>query len=418
MTLPSSPPLTLTARWVFPVDQPPLKGGTITICGDRIIAIERQASRAADIDFDNAAILPGFVNAHTHLDLTGLQVRVPPTRDFTVWLRQVTEYRRIVSAAQVCHDIERGIRESLAAGTTTLGDISSQGLSQSILAASPFRSIVFYEILGLSKARASAGWNAACSWLREHPASDTCRPGLSPHAPYSVRHSLFRAAANRSRTGKIPLAIHLAETEEELQLLREHTGPFAEFLRGFGAWDASGFVSSVEDVMQWCRRADCAVIAHGNFLNPTMPRPKNTTVVYCPRTHHAFGHVQYPLHQFINSGVRIALGTDSLASNPDLSILAEMRFVHERYPDLAGDVFLRMATLSGAEALGWSNETGSLRPGKSADLVVLELPNVDVADPYQLLLRSELPVVGTLCRGKWRYVAGSQKNRLTTEAMS
>jgi cytosine/adenosine deaminase-related metal-dependent hydrolase len=128
--------------------------------------------------------------------------------------------------------------------------------------------------------------------------------------------------------------------------------------------------------------------------------PHDHTIVYCPRTHAAFGHPPHPFCEFLQRGVRVALGTDSLASNPDLDLLAEARFVHQRYPDVPGETILRMATLSGAEALGWADETGSLTPGKSADLVVLPLPE-DEADPYRLMLESSTKVRAVLFRGQW-----------------
>src|SRR5205814_8406147 len=123
--------------------------------------------------------------------------------------------------------------------------------------------------------------------------------------------------------------------------------------------------------------------------------PPPSTLVYCPRTTAAFGHPPHPFREFLQRGVRVALGTDSLASNPDLDLLAEMRFVHQRHPDFPGDALLRMGTLSGAEALGWADETGSLTPGKSADLVVVPLPDID-GDPYQLLFESPQPVARTM----------------------
>jgi cytosine/adenosine deaminase-related metal-dependent hydrolase len=125
------------------------------------------------------------------------------------------------------------------------------------------------------------------------------------------------------------------------------------------------------------------------------------TVVYCPRTHAAFDHLPHPFRKFfLARGLRVALGTDSLASNPDLSVLAEARFLHPRYPKLRGATLLRMATLSGAEALGWEDETGSLEAGKSADFAVVELPPRDEADPHALLFASDRPVRATWFRGR------------------
>src|SRR5438445_8396413 len=130
----------LTARWMFPVAGPPLPGGVVTCRGERIVAIEPHGSRKADHDLGNVAILPGFVNAHTHLDLTGLRGQAPPSVDFVGWLRAVIQHRRVRSSAQVEADIRAGLAESLAGGTTLLGDIAAQGWSWDALAEAPLRS--------------------------------------------------------------------------------------------------------------------------------------------------------------------------------------------------------------------------------------------------------------------------------------
>jgi cytosine/adenosine deaminase-related metal-dependent hydrolase len=402
VTTSSESTCTLTARWLFPVGQEPLQGGTVTIGGERIIAVEPTGRRAADIDFRNAAILPGFVNAHTHLDLSGLRGKTSPGNDFTGWLREVIQHRRSLTGAQIANDVEQGIEESLASGTTLLGDISGQGLSWPALAAAPLRCVVFYELLGLPKTRAQQAWASACDWLRKHRQTENTRPGLSPHAAYSVRASLFRAAGNLSGNRRIPISIHLAETKQEIDLLKSRKGPFAEFLKELDVWDPDGLVSEPGDVIQLADQASCMLMAHGNYLESCTRIPTNATIVYCPRTHFAFGHSDYPLEGFLRSGVRVALGTDSLASNPDLSIIAELRFARERFPSVPGDALLRMATLSGAEALGWDKETGSLAPGKSADLVVVPLPDTEDADPHQLVLCSGSAVGATMFRGQWR----------------
>ncbi len=124
-------------------------------------------------------------------------------------------------------------------------------------------------------------------------------------------------------------------------------------------------------------------------------------MIYCPRTHAAFGHARHPFREMMARNISVALGTDSLASNPDLSVLAEIRFLHHQFPDVPGDVLLRMGTLSGAEALGWADKTGSLEPGKSADLAVVPLAPGKDRDPYERLLASDLPVQRVLCRGQW-----------------
>jgi cytosine/adenosine deaminase-related metal-dependent hydrolase len=371
------------------------------------VAVKPHGQRAADIDLGNVAVLPGMVNAHTHLDLTGLRGKVPPTADFTAWLRAVIRHRRELTPDQVHQDVQTGLAESLAAGTTLLGDISGQGLSWPGVAAAPLRAVVFYELLGLPRERARLAWTAARAWLQDHPATPTCRPGLSPHAPYSVRASLFAAAAGLARREHRVLAIHLAETREEVELLADHSGPFVAFLEDLGVWDPGGLVRVAGEVLRLNRDVGQVLFAHGNYLPAGTVWPPGGTVVYCPRTHAAFGHSAHPLLEALRKGgganLRLALGTDSLASNPDLSVLAEARFVHERFPDLDGARLLRMATLAGAEALGWQQETGSLSPGKSGDLAVVPLPDADHADPHRLLFESTLPVAKVLFQGRWVY---------------
>jgi cytosine/adenosine deaminase-related metal-dependent hydrolase len=390
---------TFTARWVFPVDTPPLAGGSVTIEAERIAAVQPQGARTADVDLGNVALLPGLVNAHTHLDLSGLRGQAPPTPDFTRWLRQVIAHRRARTPEQVQEDIQAGLAESLRFGTTLLGDISGDGSSWGLLADAPLRAVVFREFLGLPADRAAAAWERLDRWLASVRDTSTCRRGVSPHAPYSVRSSLFFAAASAG----VPVAVHLAETAVEQELLLRRRGPFVPFLRELDVWDPTGLAEDTDHILRLLTNpCTPTLLIHGNFLSATTTIPRNASIVYCPRTHAAFGHPPHPFCEFLARGVRVAVGTDSLASNPDLDVLAEIRFLHARYPDVPGATLLRMATLSGAEALGWAGETGSLTPGKSADLVVLPLTDQEREDPHQLVLASDGAVRDVMCGGRWR----------------
>jgi cytosine/adenosine deaminase-related metal-dependent hydrolase len=392
---------TLTARWIFPISAPPLAGGVVVIDGEKILAVEAHGQRKADVDLGDVAVLPGLVNAHTHLDLTELRGRCPPTADFTGWLRRVIEHRRTIAPEQIEADIRAGLAESLWHGTTLLGDITAQGDSWAILADAPIRSVVFYELIGLSQESAAATLESALDWLMVDPTTKNCRPGVSPHAPYSVRVNLLAGSALLACQMKCCLAIHLAETSDELELLHHRRGSFVNFLKDLGVWDADGLATSLEEVMQLCGWSSRKLFIHGNYFPPSISIPRNSSIVYCPRTHAAFGHSPHPFRDFLARGVRVALGTDSLASNPDLSVLAEVRHLHRYHPDVPGEVLLRMATLSGAEALGWARKVGSLEAGKSADLAVVPLALGDTADPYERLLASDLPVERVMCRGRW-----------------
>jgi cytosine/adenosine deaminase-related metal-dependent hydrolase len=391
-------PWTLKARWVFPVEGPPLDGGAVTVAGDRVVAVA--GTETPDVDLGDVAVLPGLVNAHTHLDLSGLRGRLRPGGDFTAWLRAVICHRRTLSPEQAGTDVRAGLAECLATGTTLVGDISGAGLSGPELAGAPVWAVVFYELLGLPRPRARAAWQAARAWLAARPAATTLRPGLSPHAPYSVRKSLFRATAVRARRDGTPVAIHLAETTAERQLLEGRRGPFLAFLTELGVWDSVGLVSGYESVLRTYARTPNTLFIHGNYLDAAAV-PPGATVVYCPRTHAAFSHAEHPFRRLLAAGIRVALGTDSLGSNPDLDMLAEVRFLHDRFPEVDGAALLRTATLAGAEALGFGETTGSLVPGKSADLVVVPIEPRRAADPHDLLWHSRAPVREVLWRGRW-----------------
>jgi cytosine/adenosine deaminase-related metal-dependent hydrolase len=394
-------PHTYTARWVFPVAGPPLPNGTVTVRGEKIEAVEPRGARTPDVDLGNAAVIPGLVNAHTHLDLSGARGLIPPTDPdhFTDWLRGVIAYRHGRTPEQVQADIRAGLAECLRSGTTLLGDITAGGASWNAVSAAAVRGVVFREVIGLAydadhdPVRTLAGWG---DW-RDTFRTPLTRRGASPHAPYSVSAEVIRGIDRM----KWPLTIHLAEAPGERDLLERRAGPFVEFLTALGVWRPDRLAGCWADILRQLR-SSLVVLAHANYLAPDANLFPNQAVVYCPRTHAAFGHPRHPFRGFLAWGTRVALGTDSLASNPDLDILAEARFVHAKYPDFPGDALLRMVTLSGAEALGWADEAGSLEPGKSADFVVVPLPDRDAADPHELLLADHPGSRHTMFRGTWR----------------
>jgi cytosine/adenosine deaminase-related metal-dependent hydrolase len=174
-----------------------------------------------------------------------------------------------------------------------------------------------------------------------------------------------------------------------------------DFLKELNAWAPECLMSGPARAIELSTTPQPYLFVHCNYLpSDSWIDPLNCSVVYCPRTHAAFGHPRHPFREFLARSVRVALGTDGLASNPDLSVLSEARFLHTRHPDVPGETLLRMATLSGAAALGWRERTGSLVPDKSADLAIIELPPRDEADPHNLLFASDRPVRATWFRGR------------------
>ncbi len=411
---PASDVYALRARWVLPVLSPPIRDGIVAIAGSQILDVGADRGEYRSIDLGEAAILPGLVNSHTHLEFSDLEVPLGrPGMPFTEWIAAVVQHRRQhdpEDPQRMVAAIRRGIAESLRLGVTTLGEIATGPWPGDRISEQP-NGVVFRELLGLPSERIESQIDLAQAHLKLGRSGEAWRAGLSPHAPYSVHPELLSRSVDLARRGDAPLAMHLAETREELQLLASHDGPFVPLLRQLGVWepDALPIGRRPMDYLKILARAPRALVIHGNYLADDEirflgDRADSMSVVYCPRTHRYFGHEPYPLTRMMAAGVCVALGTDSRSSSPDLSLLAEMHQVAEEHSEIAHDRILRMATVQGARALGCGPTIGTLDVCGPADLIVVELPTGQ-RDPYSWLFDASTRVLATICRG--RLVAGS-----------
>ena len=409
-------PLTLKARYVFPVEADPIADGSLTICDGTITAVGRGLAEGEYRDLGNVAILPGLVNAHTHLEFSDLAEPLgTPGMGFVDWIEAVIAYRR--QRRQPARDaVAKGLDECLRLGTTALGEIAQPDWSQEPFVNASIDATVFLELIALSSSRAGEVLALAEQHVQLGGQATTWRAGISPHAPYTVDLSLVRNVAAISARTRTPVAFHLAESKEEIERATRQSGLLCEFLaRKVGVQTRE--VSKSSEVLtpatlptcaDWIvalRRASRALVIHGNYLDDDAiaeltAAADRMSVVYCPRTHAYFGHDPYPLEKMLGAGVRVALGTDGRASSPDLSVLAEMRLAARRHPSVPGNVILRMGTLHGAAALGRADQLGSLRPEKNADLAIVRLPDRDAADPHDLLFDSNDPVIAAWIRGR------------------
>jgi cytosine/adenosine deaminase-related metal-dependent hydrolase len=375
-------PIALRARVVYPVDCPAIEHGVITIDGERIVGVGAAAEIGIAVqDLGHVALLPGFVNAHTHLEFSDL-TRPLGQRGMSPadWIRHVLSHRRN-NARYVTAAIAAGCRESLLCGVTTIGEIATA--DPSAYASAPLIDLTaFVEVIGFSRARAESALQAGIDQTSafERASNDTMRLGLSPHAPYTVSPGLLRRLVDTARDRQIPVAMHIAESADELELLDRGTGRFQQLLEERSMWDATVIPrgSTPFDYLQMLAVAPRALVIHGNYLDRDeheflATQSDRMSLVYCPRTHTYSDHPPYPLPELLAAGVRVALGTDSRASNPDLSLAAEMRHISQMHPDVAPDAILRMGTLSGAEALGAQQECGSITAGKLANLTAIPL---------------------------------------------
>jgi aminodeoxyfutalosine deaminase len=390
---------TYHASWLFTEHEYPTRDAVLQVEAGKVVYAGTWEGQPVDVDFGNAMIVPGFVNAHTHLDLGGL--RLPQPQSFTEWLGQVVQYRRSSSADEWEQAIAAGIAESLRHGTTAIGDISAGGLSWPLLEHSGLRFVHFFELIGLSDERCQQALDAVRAWQLQ-ASGDPHQRGYSPHAPYTVSRSLLNGLVDTLAGSRAqPIAMHLAESREELQLLREQAGPFESFLIGLDAWLPQNILASIEEIIYLLNRFGSSLVIHGNYLRPEQWQrlSRDASVVFCPRTHHYFCHEPHPYLDMLAEGINVALGTDSLASNPDLSILNECRFLWQRDRDrITGASLLKLATTNGHRALRITEDCELFSPGCVADFAVI--PCDAKSDPWEQLFGEQSEPVATFVGGR------------------
>ena len=380
--------LRIRAGSVHPVTAPPIEDGavlvddrgTIAAVGpDRLVPAPEQARR---LEFPDAALLPGLVNTHTHLELTHLTGRNAEP-EFARWIRAIRTLKDATTPDEFARSAERGVRDCWAAGVTCVADTGSTGAALHALHALGGRGIVFQEVFGPDPAQAPASLAELEQALaRLGPlTSSQLRLGVSPHAPYTVSDRLYRAVHDLARSTGLPVALHLAESREETELVQDGTGPFADALRARGIEVAARGRSPVEHLVQLgvvqrgtaCLCIHCVQVSQRDV---ELLRQAGVAIAHCPRSNRAHGHGTAPLAAFRRAGLRVGLGTDSVVSTGDVSLWPEAAAA-----GLEGEDALRMLTLEGARALGLDGEIGSLETGKAADLAVFPSTALDRLRP-------------------------------------
>ena len=389
----------VAADWILPISDSPIRGGIVTIDDGRIVAVaQHDGSDAASLG--RAAVLPGLVNAHTHLELSYLRGRIPAAPRFLDWVRPMLAARRERSQAleQVMADAAAAaIAEAHAAGTVLVGDVSNTLMTVPLLRDAGMPACVFHELIGFAGINAEEQVAEARRAVGVIPAGKDLRPSLAPHAPYSVSPALF-AAIRRDLEEHEPAVstVHLGESPEEIELLKKGTGPWRGLLEELGAWNDGWRVPQCSPV-EYLRDIgflDRSILAvHGVQLEEAdlaHLRTLGITLVSCPRSNRHVGVGSPPLDAFYAMDVEVALGTDSLASVDDLNMFAELAEARRIAPKVSARTLLRSATLTGATALGFGDQFGSIEPGKRAALIAVRVPD-GVTDVEEYLVSGVQP---------------------------
>lgn len=368
------------ARYLLPIGAPLVEDGALLVEGSRILAVGRRKELAAAhpaaalVDCGEAVLLPPLVNAHTHLELTDFSVwsaaagEAGEPADFAEWILHLVRVRRSVGAAAVRASLCHGLQQSLAAGTGAVADILTTLEAAGGYAGMPLYGTVFAEVLGVDAGQVS-GRLAAIAGCLPTPPGSALRWGLSPHARYTLSRSTFDSALAFAREHDLPVAMHWAETAEEGAFIRGEGGPLRKLYAAAG----------------WPLPADPpssaiygGLVIHGTHLDAAgiaAVAAAGQSVVLCPRSNSRFGTARAPVAALRRAGVPLALGTDSRASSPSLSIWEELAFARQWFAGaLDPTAWLELATCGGAGALGLGERLGTLRPGREASFQVVAVP--------------------------------------------
>jgi cytosine/adenosine deaminase-related metal-dependent hydrolase len=397
--------IVVRAAWVCPITRPPARNGWVAIADGRIVATgehDAEAPQGAIRDLGAVALLPGLVNAHTHLELSWLRGRVPPASTFVDWIRQLFitrggRHERPDDPA-VLEPARDAIRELRECGVAAIGDVSNSLGTVGLLRAAHLRGVVFHELLGfnLPHGRRIAETRPVRDAARA-VGGDAIKVSVAAHACYSVSPEMFRAIREELDCEPLRItSIHVGESDSEMQFLEHGGGPWPDILRWVGSWVEDWQPPGCDPVefLDMLRFLDAqTLVVHGVQLSDSSLarlRSLGCTLVTCPRSNQWVGVGVPPVERFYASGVPVAIGTDSLASVEDLNVFSELKTMRWLAPSIPASTLLESATLVGATALGLAHDLGSIDSGKAAELIAVDVPGT-VEDVEEYLVSGIAP---------------------------
>ena len=372
------------ASWILPIAAPPIADGWVAIEHGRVAGVGFGRQPGA-IDLGHVAILPALVNAHTHLELSYLRGAVPPAARFLDWIGAIIEARARYpdpQAPPILEAARAGIDEARASGTGLVGDISNSLVTVPLLREAGMPARVFYELIGFNSADpARLVREARAAVDRAGGSRGSVRVALAPHAPYSVSPAILSAIrADLDAHPDDVSSVHLSESAEEVEFIEQGTGAWRAMLTRLGVWTDAWRVPGVSPTQYLADLGflDRRVLAvHGvqcGSADLSTLRSLEATVVSCPRSNRYVGVGDPPLEAMYDAGVSVAFGTDSLASVWNLSMFEELAAARRLAPRVSARRLLESATLTGARALGYGDEFGSIQPRKAAALLAVRVP--------------------------------------------
>ena len=402
----------LRANFVLPITRPPIAHGAVRISGNRItkVAAWRQFGRSNEAVFDlgDSILLPGLVNAHCHLDYTGMAGMIAATKKFSDWIKAILALKAQWSYSEYAQSWLRGANMLLHSGTTTVADIEAvPELLPDVWSATPLRIISFLELTNVKSRRAAADIVGDAAQKIRSLKNARCFAALSPHSLYATSPDLLECAASIAQKNNYLLSTHVAESADESQMFEQKSGPLFEWLKNQRAMSGLG-LSPVRYLERHGMLSERFLAVHANYISKgdaELLAQKHCSVVHCPRSHDYFGHQKFPYKLLRSAGVNVCLGTDSLASvrpvakkETALNLFSDMQFLAQNHPYIDSAKILQMTTVNAAEALRLN--AGRIEPGSFADLIALPFVG-KAADIYEAVVQFPGKVPHVIGSGQW-----------------
>lgn len=405
----------VSADWVVTVSGPPIVDGGVLVDGDQIVAVGPRAELAAahphaELEhFDGCIATPGLVNAHTHLTLTALSGVVPPL-PFTDWLPRIVAAMKPWEIADHEASGVVGAEECLLSGVTVVGDIAYGAAEVASAARAGLGGVFYWELLGIHAAEVGPELSRLGYPQQGDAFGARVTCGISPHSPYTAGPALLREAHMTAARLGVPLAIHVAESQAEVDLLHAGSGPLA----GVASRTAHGFAVPHATTVEYLAELgvlDAATAVHLCFATPAdigTLASRARGGVTCPRSNRYLSNPAPRIAPFLGARLAMGVGTDSSASNGDLDLMAELRALKAAEPSLSARTLLEIATVGGARAIGVAERFGALAPGMQADIALFAIEDAGDAPEAALIERAgQQSVHSVMSGGEWRVKAGA-----------
>jgi len=406
----------LRARIVYPVNSPPIEDGAVIIQDEKILEVghfqDLSSSDPEQTDLGEVVLMPGLVNAHCHLDYTGMAGLIPPPRDFVDWIEAIIAIKASWDYSDYAKSWLEGANQLLASGITTVADMEAvPELIPDVTTSTALRVHTFLELIAIRKRQTLLGQVAeAEARLTSHP-SPRGGSGLAPHALYSSYSSLLQVAACTADSNNWPLSIHLAESATENEMFLQGRGRMFNWLkRNERDMSDCGSKSPIQLLNELNLLNSRLLAVHCNYVDETdigLLGYNRVHVAHCPNSHDYFGHKEFPARKLALAGANLCLGTDSLASTrkkngtkPNLDLFDEMKLFADKNVEFTAEEIIRMVTINGAKALGKSHFIGEFSANTAADLITMPIAPA-VQQTAEKVLESTDSPSRVMVAGQW-----------------